>query len=440
MKKALLILLALVFTLPALAQTEGARFRKIDSLLNYYYTNKKFMGSVSIREKNEVVFEKSYGYADMNNKLPASPDTKYKVGAITEMFTASIIFQLIEEKKLKQDTKLSEFFPKIKNAKNITVANMLNHKSGISDIANDPDFKRFRTKLQTRKDILERLYSYEPAFITDSLAQQSTSNYILLGYIIQDVTKKTYKENVTSRIIKKAGLTNTQYYTTKINTRKNEALSYIFTDGYWEKAPEWHDAVVGGSGGLQSTPNDLTKFVKALFDGKIIKPESLIEMNKLDKGFGKGIFNFMFAERKFFGHTGSIEGFRSVVGYYPKDQLGFSLVVNGENYNFNDMALGILSCYYKLPYRFPDFATIKVDSNILKSYQGYYTNPTMPFKIEITVADGKLRVHADEQGTFYLTPKTTTEFKHDASGVTIVFIPKGFILKQNATETVFTKQ
>jgi CubicO group peptidase (beta-lactamase class C family) len=439
MKKALLILLAFVLTLPVMAQNEGAKFRKIDSLLNYYYANKKFMGAVSIREKNQVVFEKAYGFADVANKMPAANDTKYKIGSITEMFTSAIVFQLVEEKKLTLQTKLTEFFPKIKNADKITIGAMLNHKSGIYDLANDASYGQFKTKLQTRKDILDRLYNLEPTLVPDSLAQVSSSNYLLLGYIIQDITKKTFKENVTTRIIKPAGLTHTQYFN-KINTKKNEALSYAFADGHWEKETEIHETIVGASGSLQSTPGDLTKFIKALYDGKLIKPESLAEMTKIDNGIGKGVFNFMFAERKFTGRNGSIEGFRSVVGYYPKEQLGFSLMLNGENTNFNDLVLGILSCYYKLPYRFPDFTNVNVSDDILKSYEGYYTNKNLPFKIEIKVVDGRLRVHADEQGTFYLVPKSTTEFRHDASGVVMIFSPTAFTLKQNGTSTLFAKQ
>ena len=114
MKRLLISLFALLLAVPAFSQTEGAKYRKIDSLLTYLYENNKFMGSVAIREKGEVVFEKAYGFADAEAKIPATEDTKYKIGSITKMFTASIIFQLIEEKKLKLDSKLSEFFPKIK--------------------------------------------------------------------------------------------------------------------------------------------------------------------------------------------------------------------------------------------------------------------------------------------------------------------------------------
>src|SRR5690606_4971853 len=113
------------------AQTEGARLRKIDSLLTYLYENDKFMGSVAIRDKGSIVFEKAYGFADVETKTPATEGTKYKIGSITKMFTSAIIFQLIEEKQLKPDSRLSEFFPKIKNADKITISDMLNHTSGI---------------------------------------------------------------------------------------------------------------------------------------------------------------------------------------------------------------------------------------------------------------------------------------------------------------------
>ncbi|KGO94051.1 serine hydrolase domain-containing protein [Flavobacterium subsaxonicum] len=439
MKKAFLSLLTFILTLPLMAQHEGAKFEKIDSLLTYLSVNNKFMGSLSIREKDKVVFEKAYGFADLQNKVAATPETKYKIGSITKMFTAAIVFQLIEEKKLALDTKLSEFFPKIKNADKITIADMMDHHSGIYNYTSDSVFMSDPVKLRTRKDMTDLIYKHEPAFEPRTTAAYSNSNYLLLGYIIQDITKKTYKENVTTRIINKIGLKNTYYYG-KINPKKKEAYSYSFKDSQWALREEWHETIAGAAGGLQSTPTDLTKFATALFNGKIIKPESLAEMNKMDLGYGRGLFNFSFAERKFVGHNGDIEGFSSVVGYYAKDNMAFSLILNGENYNFNDMVLGILSCYYKLPYRFPNFSMAAVPDSVLKSYEGVYATPTLPFKIDVKVVDGKLRIHADEQGTFYVTAISNTTFTHDAAGVVMEFTPKGFILKQSGTQTVFTKK
>lgn len=441
MKKLLSIFFVLA-SLSGFAQDdhEGAKYNKIDSLMTYLYQNNKFMGSLTIREKDKVVFSKAYGFADIGAKSKANPGTKYKIGSITKMFTACIIFQLIEEKKLSGDDKLSKFFPKVPNADKITINNLLNHSSGIYNYTNDSTFVSKLTVQQLRKDMLERLYKYKPAFEPGTKAEYSNSNYILLGYIIQDVTHNTYKEAVTSRVIMKAGLKNT-YYFSKVNLKKNEAYSYKFEGGKWVKQPEWHESVAGGAGALQSTPEDLTQFITALWAGKIVTPKSLAEMTTIEMGFGKGMFNFPFGERKYFGHNGGIEGFESVLGYYPKEGVAVSLIGNGVNYSFNDIMLGVLSCYYKLPYRFPDFKEKAVVSeNTLKRYEGNYTNKNLPFVINVKLVNGTLRVHADEQGTFYLTPLTETEFTHEGSGVKMVFDAKGFSLIQNGGSTYFNKQ
>jgi len=426
---------------PSFAQQhEGAKLKKIDSLLTYLYNNNKFMGSIAIAEKGQVVFEKTYGYADVETKTPANSKTKYKIGSITKMFTSAIIFQLIEEKKLTLDTKLSEFFPKIKNANKITVGDMLNHKSGIYNYTDNADFETYRNKLQNRKDMLNRIESYPSAFEPGEKAEYSNTNYLLLGYIIQDITKKPYKENVMSRIVNKVGLKNT-YYFSKINPKKNEASSYSYDSGKWVRTEEWNESVAGAAGALQSTPADLTKFVKALFDGKIIKKESLAIMTTIDMGFGKGIFAYPFIERKFLGHNGGIESFQSVLGYYPKDDFGFSILMNGENYQTDDIVLGVLSCYYKLPYIFPNFKTAKINESVLKRYEGNYTTPSLPFKVDIKLVNGQLIAHATNQGSFPLNPLSETEFNFDPAGITMTFNAKGFTLKQaDGSITQFTKE
>ncbi|AWH83995.1 D-alanyl-D-alanine carboxypeptidase [Flavobacterium album] len=440
MKNFFLSLFVLAITLPALAQSE-AKYRKIDSLMVYFNRNDKIMGALTIREKGKVVFEKAYDFADINAKAKATPDTKYKIGAVTEIFTAAIIFQLIEEKKLTLDTKLSEFFPKIKNAEIITIADMLGHKSGIYNYTDDPAFKEAQTKLQNRKQMLDRIMAKEPAFEPGTKAEVSNSNYLLLGYIIQDITKKTYKENVTARVIKKAGLKNT-YYFTKINSRKNEAYSYAYADGQWDKQDEWHESAIGGSGGLQSTASDLTLFAKALFDGKIITKASLNEMTKMDMGIGRGVFHFSFAERKFVGHNGNLEGFSTVLGYNPKEDLAISLTLNGVNTDVNALVMGILSCYYKLPYRFPDFTSVAVDDSVLKRYEGIYTAPSLPYKVKIIAREGKLVAIALEpgQGSFELNPLSENEFNFDPADLRMIFSEKGFTLKQGGKVTEFTKE
>jgi CubicO group peptidase (beta-lactamase class C family) len=440
MKKTLLILLVFVVLCPAFAQdTEKGKFAKLDSLLSYYYDNGKMMGSLTIRVKGSTVFEKSYGFIDVPAKTRATADSKYKAGQATEMFTAAVVLQLVEEKKLALDTKLSTYFPKIANADAITVRQLLNHTSGIADYTKTPEFDKYKDDLQNRRGMLEKLYELPAAFTPDIKSQYSAGNYLLLGYIVQDITGKTIKENIASRIIKGLGLKNTGFFT-KSNPKKKEAYSYYLKNGQWERMQEWHESVAGGALGLQTSPNDLTKFIGDLFSGKVVKKETLALMTDTEGSNGLGMWYYPFAGRRFMGQAGAIEGFTSIVCYYPKENMGFSLMLNAQDCDVAELINGILSIYYKQPFRFPNFRVVKVDEAVLKSYEGRYATPSLPYYINVNAVDGQLRIYAEEQGTFYVTPLSNTSFTHDAAGIILEFGPDKFTLRQNNTSTIFTRQ
>jgi CubicO group peptidase (beta-lactamase class C family) len=429
-----------IFTLSASAFAQAnPKFRKIDSLMNYFTSADKFMGSIAIREKDKVVFEKAYGFSDVAANTKATVDTKYKIGSITKIFTAAIIFQLIEEKKLTLDTKLSQFYPQVKNADSITISDLLSHKSGIYNYTLDPTFPEMLKQQQTKKKMLDRIAAYTPAFKPGEKSDYSNSNYLLLGYIIEDVTGQPYKGNVLTRIVKKIGLKNTYYYS-KISPAKKEAYSYTFKDGKWIQEKEWHESVAGAAGALQSTPGDLTQFIDALFDGKVITKPSLDLMKEMQEGYGRGLVQFPFGERRFYGHDGQIEGFSAVLGYYPSDDMSISVISNGLNYDINDIMIGILSSYYKLPYRFPNFATATVAESVLRSYEGIYSTPSLPFKVQIVYHEGKLVAQAEGQGSFELNPLSDTEFNYDPADLRMIFSPKGFTLVQGGTKTEFKRE
>ncbi|WP_177731525.1 serine hydrolase domain-containing protein [Flavobacterium inviolabile] len=437
MKKAIVFFLFL-FSVTVVAQ-EKTRFNKIDSLLTYLNDNNRFMGALTIQESGKVVFEKNYGYADADSKTVANPDTKYKIGAITKMFTATIIFQLIDEKRLTLDTKLSKFYPEIPNADKITIGLLLNHKSGLFNYTNDPDFKTYSQTPQTKKQMLKRIASREPVFEPDTRAEYSNSNYLLLGYIIESLTGKSYGDNVAFRIANKIGLKNT-YYPKKNGTAKDEAFSYTFTNNQWTRTAARDPSTIGASDALISTPSDLTQFINALFNGTLIKPASLAQMTEMEHGYGKGILQFPFGDKKFLGHNGSIESFKSSLGYHASEKLAFSLIINGNNYNENDITIGILSIYYKLPYRFPNLKTVAVAEKTLKSYEGIYSSKQIPLKLTIKLENGQLSGQATGQNPFPLNAISNTEFIFDPAGIEILFKEKGLLLKQGDAKYSFMKE
>lgn len=433
--KKIFLFLAFAFSLPFFAQSEN-KLAKIDSLLTYLTSNNKFMGSVAIQENDKIVFEKAYGFADVKSKTKANPETKYKIGSITKMFTSVVIFQLIEEKKLTLDTKLSKFFPTIKNSENISIENLLEHSSGIYSFTNDADYKEYAKLTKTRAELMKKIKAGKPVFEPGESSEYSNSNFVLLGWIIEDLTKKTYVQNIDSRIVQKLGLKNTGF----ASGAKNEALSYHFKGKNWEQADKEDMSIPGGAGAILSSASDLTKFINGLFAGKLISQPSVITMTTIEKGFGKGIFMMPFGERKFYGHTGGIEDFTSTLGFYPKEKLAISLLDNGQGYGMNDIMIGILSIYYKMPYRFPNVKTVDVAVATLKSYEGTYAAPNFPMKISIKEEDGILICQATGQDSFPLNALSETKFGFDPAGLELVFAPNAMTIFQGGQQFKLAKE
>ena len=433
--KKIIAVLFVAFSLNCFGQSE-TKFEKIDSLLNYLASNSKFMGSIAIQESDKVVFEKSYGFADVKNKIKADASTRYKIGSITKMFTSVVIFQLAEEKKLTLDTKLSKFFPSIKNSENISIENLLEHSSGIYSFTNDADYKEYAKIPKTRAELMKKIKAGNPVFEPGESAEYSNSNFVLLGWIIEDLTKKTYAENINTRIIQKVGLRNTGF----ASEIKNEAISYHSNGKAWIQAEKEDMSIPGGAGAILSNASDLTKFINALYSGKLISQSSLLTMTTTEKGYGKGILTMPFGERKFFGHTGGIENFTSTLGYYPKEKFSVALLDNGQGYGMNDIMIGVLSIYYKMPYRFPNLQSANVDVAILKNYEGTYGASNFPLKISITEENGVLICQATGQESFPLNALSETKFGFDPAGLELVFTPNVMTIFQGGQNFKLTKE
>ena len=434
--KKLALIFALTYSLFTVAQD---RFQKIDSLLSYLNKNDKFMGSLCIRDGENVVFNKAYGFADVDKNIAANRMTKYKIGSVTKTFTAVMIMQLIEEKKLNLQTKLNRFYPKIPNAEKITIYDLLHHRTGIVDYINgDSITAKNIYRFHSKEEMIQKITDYKPLFEPGTKHEYSNSNYNLLGYIIETLTKKSYAENIQTRIVKKANLLNTYFPQGKIETSVGESYSYLFNGTKWEKGEEWENSIAYSAGAIISTPADLTRFMYALFDGKLVKPSSLEQMKEIKEGYGKALMQFPFGERRFYGHTGGIENFRAVVGYYPTEKLGISLIVNGDNFNRNDIMIGVLSIYYKMPFPFPKFN--KIEASELVKFTGTYSSKELPLKMTISKKNGDLIAQATGQSAFPLTFKEEKTFIFAPAGIEMIFGENSFVLKQGGMSFNFSKE
>src|SRR5437879_3248553 len=112
---------------------------KLDQLFDRLLEKNKAMGSLTLAKDGNVLYSRSFGYSRVKGAemKPATATTKYRIASITKMFTAVMIFQLVEEGRLKLNDTLGKFFPQVPNADRITIGQMLWHRSGIHDLEAD---------------------------------------------------------------------------------------------------------------------------------------------------------------------------------------------------------------------------------------------------------------------------------------------------------------
>ncbi|MEW7279019.1 serine hydrolase domain-containing protein [Aquimarina sp. 2201CG1-2-11] len=397
--------------------------QKLDSLFNLIETNNKGMGSISIFHEGKEVYQNCIGYADVENNREASKNTKYRIGSITKTYTATMIMQLVDEKKITLTTTIDTYFPLVPNADKITIGHLLKHRSGLYNITDDVDFVNWMVLPQTRNQMIARVIKSESQFTPNSKTEYSNTNYLLLSYIIEDIEKKTYAQVLQSKIVKPCRLRNT-YYGSKIDTKNNEALSYELEDK-WNPSIETDMSVPLGAGGIVSTSSDVNAFYDHLFEGKLISREALNKMKIIDGGLGMGLMMLPFQDKKVYGHHGKIDGFQSLSGYFINEKIGITYIANGVVLPIESIVLGALQIYSGEDYKLPDFKpTAKLKEAQLKSYFGVYSSPNFPLVIEIIQKDGVLLAQATGKPLLPLEPVGENKFKSDRAMLTLRFVPE----------------
>ncbi|MBC3765816.1 serine hydrolase domain-containing protein [Neptunicella marina] len=419
MKKFLgLFLSVFVFNLSA----QGFDSAKLDKYLNALEANNKAMLSLSIVEHGKTVYQHAIGFADVASQQQADKNTQYRIGSITKVFTATMIFQLIDEGKLTLDTKLSTFFPQIKNADDISISMLLSHRSGIQNFTDAPDYQLYMTQPKTRAEMLNIIKRQGSDFAPDSQYKYSNSGYLLLGYIIEDITQSSYASQLLKRICAKLDLTRTMYGE-QIDVQNNQAKSYTYQASGWSERPSTDMSIPAGAGAIISTPTEVATFLYGLLTGKLISAESLTKMKEINQGVGRGLMTFPFYNKMAYGHNGGIDGFVSQSGYFEADDVALAMTANGSNYPLNDITIGVLSIYYGLPFDIPDLTrtAIQLPKEQLVKYQGVFASKQLPLKITLKLNGEQLTAQATGQNALPLSPFSSTEFRFDPAGIVIVF-------------------
>lgn len=414
---------------------------KMDSLFLLIENNQKGMGSVSVFENGREVYRNSIGFASIEDSIEATASTKYRIGSISKMFTASVIMKLIEEGRLQPETKLEEFYPQINNSEKITIEHLLGHKSGIFNFTSAGDYTSWMEQPVSKEEIVNKIIEYGSSFPPGEQTSYSNSNYVLLSYIAEEITGREFTDLLNGYIIRPCGLDNT-YLGSGIDVDEQEALSYTRLRD-WNLSTETDMSIPSGAGAIVSNPTDLNIFLNCLFNEKIVSQSSLEKMKTINDGLGFGMFRVPFYDKTGYGHNGGIDGFQSSAFYFPEEKVSVAYLSNGTVMPVNDILIGVLSIFFDKDYKLPVFTEpMDIESEELDKYLGVYSSPEFPLKLTITKQDDVLIGQGTGQPSFPLEPYEENKFKFDQAMLKIEFVPEEnkLILRQGGGEFMLTKE
>lgn len=371
--------------------------KQVDKSISDNFKNFTPGCAVLVAKKGEVLLEKGYGTANLELETPMKTEMVFRIASITKQFTAISILQLVDKGQIALTDSIQKFIKDFHfKGKTITIENLLTHTSGIKGYeqidAKIPNVMRIDFAPKIIIDSLDKLsLEFEP----NTKYNYSNSNYFLLAYIIEQVSRKSYQQYLKENIFEPAGLSST-FYENQTEIIPNRANGYSFSDGKYWNTDFISMALIYGAGALRSTVGDLYKWHKALYEDKLLKKETFlkaIQPYKLADGkqidYCYGFFNKTENGINSIGHGGAIDGFRAIEMYYPNQDIFITLLCNSETDNFerffqsiSNIVLGIKADN--------EIKEIKLSGEILDSYIGTYKNDKYNVSIKIYRANGRI--------------------------------------------------
>jgi CubicO group peptidase (beta-lactamase class C family) len=414
-------LLSLCLINITVAQTKE---QKLSELLTAYTNLNEFNGAVLVTQKGTVLLNKGYGYKNAASGEPNTENTIFQIGSITKQFTSAIILKLAENKKLALNDKISKYFTDLRFDKDITIKQLLSHTSGIYNYTNDADFmKSEAVKPANQQKIFALFQNKKLDFEPGTQWNYSNSGYMLLGYIIEKVTKKTYEQIVRDYIFKPLKMNNSGFDFAALKS-KDKATGYFSIDGKNSTVAGIVDSSVSyAAGSIYTTTSDLLKWHKGILNNTVVKRASIEKAFtpvKNKYGFGWSIDSI--DGKRLTTHGGGIFGFNTNIARIESDDICIVLLNNVGNPKLGDITNDIFAVLYDKPYKLPEAKKeIVLSEEILKKYIGTY-EVAPQFKIAITVEDGKLIAQATGQPKFQLFAQKENYFFLKAVEAEVEFV------------------
>jgi CubicO group peptidase (beta-lactamase class C family) len=294
-----------------------------------------FNGTILVSEKGEIIFQRGYGFANFEWKIPNTTSTKFKIGSITKQFTAMLIMQLVEASQIGLYDKISDYLPYYRKdtGTQITIHHLLTHTSGLPSL-HRKDYPEFEISLRhnpySLREGIQKFRSDDLRFEPGSTYYYTNSGYYILGAIIEEVTGRTYESVLKEKILDPLKMVNTGFdnYQTIL---PNRASGYTRNEGKMENIASMDLSVIHAAGALYSTVEDLYLWDQALYSTQLLSQkfkEMMFRPYLNNYGYGwrirKKYFGSPLLDNEFFAqvieHSGRINSFNALLMRLVEDK------------------------------------------------------------------------------------------------------------------------
>jgi CubicO group peptidase (beta-lactamase class C family) len=331
------------------SQASQSGLAAIDALFREYDRAGVPGASAMVIKEGRVLFRKAYGLANLEDKIPSTTQTNYRLASLTKQFTAMAIMILAERKQLALTNRLTDFFPDFPiYAEQIAVRHLLNHTSGLIDYE-DLIPSNATVPLKDR-DVLALLVKQDHTYFAPGTRfRYSNSGYALLALIVEAISKTSFAQFLKRNIFDPLHMTDTVAYEKGVSTVRHRAYGYTQRGNSFERTDQSLTSSVLGDGGIYSSVEDLFKWDRALYTTRLVSHETLAEIftprvstDEPDTGYGYGWFISQRAGWKTVWHYGETIGFSTAIERIPDQRLTVIILVNRNEANPTQLARRII--------------------------------------------------------------------------------------------------
>ncbi|MFN0013456.1 MAG: serine hydrolase [Saprospiraceae bacterium] len=423
----LLFIVALLATQPISAQPSNEALEAaFDKICMKKFPDDGPGSAVLIAKGGQVVYQKAFGLDDLDKKTPLRPDMVFRIGSVTKQFTVVAILQLVQQKKIALQDDITRFIPDYPvKGKKITVEQLLNHTSGIKSYTNMPLWTPAIQQMEMTPKALVDFFKDQPLdFEPGTQYAYNNSGYVLLGYIIEQVTGMPYADYLAKNVFQPAGLEHT-FYENKPRPIKDWANGFMKTDsGTYLPALPLSMSQPYAAGSLAANVEDLYRWTQAVFSGKLVSQDLLkkahtpnVLPNGTNTGYGYGWLMGYLLGSPTVEHGGAVNGFLSALIYLPKEDICVAILANCDCNEPSETAaqLAALAAGHIL-----EVAAIPVPPKGLAGYVGTYENP-QGAKRYIRLDGGQLVSQRVGGSAFAMLAMARDSFRFDGTLAQIAF-------------------